>query len=164
MDDADLRISDSDRDGVADLLRNAHAEGRVDAMELTARLDAVWSARTYRDLRPVVADLPRFGSPSAWDSGSVRPAPVTPPAGAVVSPVPRSGMARRAAQGAIRASWMVWTGVVSINVVIWAIILVTTGETAGFWPLWVAGPWGAVLGVVTVAERRTRPGPASRST
>ena len=34
---------------------------------------------------------------------------------------------------------------VSVNVVIWLIVSVTTAEFIYPWPLWVAGPWGAVL-------------------
>lgn len=38
------------------------ADGRLDYSELSDRLDQVYSARTYRDLEPLVADLPEAGS------------------------------------------------------------------------------------------------------
>ncbi len=53
-----LRASDSDRDRVADRLRNAAAEGRLLTEELEERLGVVFSARTYGELDAVVDDLP----------------------------------------------------------------------------------------------------------
>lgn len=53
-----LRASDSDRDRVAERLREATAEGRLRTDELEDRLGAAFSARTYGELDPLVADLP----------------------------------------------------------------------------------------------------------
>ena len=55
---ATLRASDADREQVAERLRHAAGEGRILAEELEERLEAVFSARTYGELDPVVADLP----------------------------------------------------------------------------------------------------------
>lgn len=57
-DPALLRISDADRHRVADLLRDAAGEGRLDLDELEERLEATWSAKTYADLVPITIDLP----------------------------------------------------------------------------------------------------------
>jgi hypothetical protein len=57
--EADVRASDADRDRVADILREALAEGRLDAGEHAERIDAVYSARTMGELEPLVRDLPR---------------------------------------------------------------------------------------------------------
>ena len=46
---------------MAEVLRAAMSDGRLDYAELSDRLDQVYSARTYRDLEPVVADLPGVG-------------------------------------------------------------------------------------------------------
>jgi hypothetical protein len=54
----DLRASDADRDRVADILRDALAEGRLDAAEHSERLDRVYAAKTLGDLEPLVRDLP----------------------------------------------------------------------------------------------------------
>jgi hypothetical protein len=54
----ELRASDADRERVAELLRTAAAEGRLDLTELDERLAVVYAARTYADLEPVTADLP----------------------------------------------------------------------------------------------------------
>ncbi len=53
-----LRISDQDRHQVAEILRQAAGEGRIDLDELDQRLEATYNARTYGDLVPITADLP----------------------------------------------------------------------------------------------------------
>ncbi|MGW7520836.1 DUF1707 SHOCT-like domain-containing protein [Streptomyces sp. NPDC054796] len=53
-----VRASDADRDRVADILREALAEGRLDAEEHGERIDAVYSAKTVGELEPLVRDLP----------------------------------------------------------------------------------------------------------
>jgi hypothetical protein len=67
--DADLRASDADRDRIADLLREALAEGRLDATEHSERLDHVYAAKTLGELEPLVRDLP------VGRSGVASPAP-----------------------------------------------------------------------------------------
>ena len=53
-----LRISDSERHQVAEILREAAGEGRLDIDELDQRLEATYAARTYADLVPITLDLP----------------------------------------------------------------------------------------------------------
>ena len=53
-----IRISDADRDQVAARLREHFAEGRITSDELDERISAVFAAKTYGDLRHVLADLP----------------------------------------------------------------------------------------------------------
>jgi hypothetical protein len=79
-----MRASDSDRDRVADQLREALAEGRLTAEEHAERLDAVYRAKTYAELAPIVHDLPA--------TGGVRPPEVAAPqvAGDYL-PAPQSG-------------------------------------------------------------------------
>lgn len=57
-DPARMRISDDDRHKVAEVLREAAGEGRIDLDELEERLEATWAAKTYGDLVPITADLP----------------------------------------------------------------------------------------------------------
>ncbi|MGI5349096.1 DUF1707 SHOCT-like domain-containing protein [Streptomyces sp. CA-250714] len=56
--DAGVRASDADRDRVADILREALAEGRLDAEEHGERIEAVYAAKTMGELEPLVRDLP----------------------------------------------------------------------------------------------------------
>ncbi|MEV6395199.1 DUF1707 domain-containing protein [Streptomyces sp. NPDC051907] len=53
-----IRASDADRDRIADILRDALAEGRLDAEEHSERIDAVYRAKTLGELEPLVRDLP----------------------------------------------------------------------------------------------------------
>lgn len=57
-DPALMRISDADRHQVAEILRQAAGEGRLDIDELDERLEATYAARTYADLAPITHDLP----------------------------------------------------------------------------------------------------------
>lgn len=54
----DLRASDSDREAVAERLREAAGDGRLDLDELQERLDRTFAAKTYGQLVPLVSDLP----------------------------------------------------------------------------------------------------------
>ena len=54
----DLRASDHDREHVAEQLRVAAGDGRLDFDELDERLGAAYRAKTYGELEPLVADLP----------------------------------------------------------------------------------------------------------
>ncbi|HEY9379492.1 MAG TPA: hypothetical protein VIQ02_20635, partial [Jiangellaceae bacterium] len=59
---------------------------------------------------------------------------------------------RQTGNTALTAAWWVWGTAVSINVVIWLLVSISSGWTY-FWPAWVAGPWGAVLLMMTLANR-----------
>ncbi|MET7699877.1 DUF1707 domain-containing protein [Streptomyces sp. NPDC005485] len=54
----ELRASDADRERVAEQLRDAVAEGRLDMEEFEERLEATYKARTYGELAPITRDLP----------------------------------------------------------------------------------------------------------
>jgi hypothetical protein len=70
--EGDLRASDADRDRVADILREALAEGRLDAGEHAERIERAYAAKTVGQLQPLVRDLPvgRAAAPT--------PAPAAP--------------------------------------------------------------------------------------
>lgn len=73
----DLRASDADRDRIAEILREALAEGRLDPEEHAERIDVVYRAKTLGELEPVVRDLPAAGTASRPQS-----APGAAPSGA----------------------------------------------------------------------------------
>jgi hypothetical protein len=75
-----LRISDEDRHKVAEVLRQAAGEGRIDLDELDQRLEAAYAAKTYGELVPITVDLPVAGRPQPVPVP--RPAPVAQPTGA----------------------------------------------------------------------------------
>lgn len=53
-----LRMSDSDREGVLARLSAALGEGRLTLAEFEERVDGVLRARTFGEVQPLVADLP----------------------------------------------------------------------------------------------------------
>ncbi|MEU9387465.1 DUF1707 domain-containing protein, partial [Streptomyces sp. NPDC048279] len=55
---AELRASDADRDRIADILREALAEGRLTADEHAERVEGVLSAKTVGELEVFIRDLP----------------------------------------------------------------------------------------------------------
>jgi hypothetical protein len=74
-DDApELRASDADRERVAEVLRDALAEGRLDMEEFEERLEATYKARTYGDLAPITRDLPDAHAPAPRVSMTKEPA------------------------------------------------------------------------------------------
>ena len=67
----DLRISDTDRDRAAEVLREAHAEGRISIDELDERLTSVYNAKTFADLVPVTRDLPAAQDATIAENGAL---------------------------------------------------------------------------------------------
>jgi hypothetical protein len=57
----ELRASYADRDRVAEQLRIAAGDGRLDAEELDQRLEKALTARTYAELTALTRDLPAVG-------------------------------------------------------------------------------------------------------
>jgi hypothetical protein len=140
--DLQLRASDAERDAVATRLREAHAEGRLSVEEFSERLDAALAARTRGDLEALTRDLPA-------PAGPARRRPRT---GDEAAP------ARRGSGGptGLQAAWGVWAFAVLVNLVVWGAVSIAEGRPVYFWPGWVAGPWGAVLLVRTLAGGRAR--------
>ncbi len=63
-----MRVSDADREQVAERLREHFAAGRLTSEELDERVAAALNAKTVGDLRAVTADLPEPApvGPQAW--------------------------------------------------------------------------------------------------
>ena len=62
IDPRHLRVSDDEREQVAERLRVAAGEGRLGLDELEDRITAVYSAKTYAELEPITRDLPATGA------------------------------------------------------------------------------------------------------
>jgi hypothetical protein len=143
----DLRAADADRAKVADRLRVALEEGRLDLTEYDERLQQAYAAKTYGDLDPILADLPGVASAShsqvvsSSSAAPVPPGPAVDPAYAPSSAAPGSGSVPRW----LLWVWGAWLSAVLVNVAIWAAVSLGSGHVAYFWPIWVAGPWGALL-------------------
>jgi uncharacterized protein DUF1707 len=88
MDDR-MRVSDADREQVTARLREHFAEGRLTQEELNERITATLSAKTFGDLRRIMADLPE-AEPAGAQAG---------PAGAQAGPGGGNGFGRGPAAG-----------------------------------------------------------------
>jgi hypothetical protein len=131
-----MRASDSDRQQVVDRLRTAVGDGRLTMDEYMDRMESAYRAVTLADLGPLCADLPAGGpalATAAAAPASGRTAPAT--LRSVIAGLP----------SVLKVLWTIWLTAVSINVVVWLLVTVTSGHLAYPWPLWVAGPFGASL-------------------
>jgi hypothetical protein len=131
----EMRAADADRQAVADQLKGALDEGRLDLHEYDERLQQAYAAKTYGELQPLLSDLPAAALPVPAQRD---------PEGLVT-----------ASDGEVRRQWLLavwssWVVVVGINTVVWLIASLASADLIYFWPVWVAGPWGAVLTVATV--------------
>lgn len=138
----EIRAADSDRERVAEILRDAHGEGRLTQDELLSRIEVAYSARTYHDLDQLIVDLP------------VQPRGAMPPAqSAPVRPPARRGTMRRIVRGTLTSAWWFFGFALALNLTIWLLVSLHNGMPEYFWPAWVAGPWGVVLGAAELAYR-----------
>jgi hypothetical protein len=133
MPDPNLRAADSDRQAAAAALGRHLSDGRLTVEEYDERLAKAYAARTYGELEGLFADLPR--STPARPAAQPVPEPALAPAGA------GSCAAHR---GQVRGAWASWTTVAVIVTTIWLFSSIAGGFHY-FWPIWVIGPWGAVL-------------------
>jgi hypothetical protein len=153
MDDRQrMRASDRDREEVIARLRVGLDEGRLKMDEYLDRMSRASDAVTYGDLVPLYADLPQT-APATRDEPS-------PPAA-----VPRPAPVRRGAYAslptALKVLWTIWLTAVSVNVVVWVLVCATTTSLVYPWPVWVAGPYGAVLLAVSAAVTKANRGRGS---
>ncbi len=103
-----MRVSDSDREQAADVLREAAGHGRISMDELDERLELAYAAKTYADLAAVTRDLP--GPAQA-------PGPVQPAMAGRIGGTPRSKFSVAILSGARRKGrWVVPRNYVGVAV------------------------------------------------
>jgi hypothetical protein len=129
--DPEFRAADADRERVVEKLRTALDEGRLDLVEYDERVKYAYAARTYAELEPLTADLP---GPSPTRQAQIEASEKDKPRIVENTPDSRS-----------RIAWRSWFTVSMICAGIWAVIAISSGGMAFFWPLWVMLPWGLVL-------------------
>jgi hypothetical protein len=141
--DPRIRASDEDRDRAASLLREHHAVGRLTPEEFSERLDKVYEAKTVGELDALMADLPGIDLYRLPDAAMPRYRAPSPGGGSHLPALrPPAGLAR--GHGRLspvwQAAWGSWFSVSLLCFVVWVL------SGGGYlWPLWVAGPWGAVM-------------------
>uniref|UniRef100_UPI001FE15F42 DUF1707 SHOCT-like domain-containing protein n=1 Tax=Nocardia araoensis TaxID=228600 RepID=UPI001FE15F42 len=122
------RASNAERDAVVRLLGRHMADGRIDLPEYDQRVAQVYATTDREDLRAVLSDLPELSK----DAG-------TPAAARPRIPIWQ------------RIEGSTWLAVSVLVLVIWGAISLSVGALTYFWPIWVIGPWGAVLAFRMVA-------------
>ncbi len=110
-DSSSLRVADSDREQLADELREHMVAGRLTSDEFEERLERAYKAATRAELDAVRADLP-----------------MSPGALALALERRRAHLQRRLIQESGGA-----LGISAVCVAIWA----ASGASGSFWPLWV---------------------------
>jgi Domain of unknown function (DUF1707) len=131
----DIRASDVDRKHTQDRLHRAHAEGLISLEEFDSRVHAAWQAKTRGELAKVSADLPAYST----------------------TRTPRGAFAPGPGGTAMRVLFAIWLGLSVVNVVIWALAMLSIGEWVSPWWVWITVPSGAALGtlwMVGIGRRR----------
>jgi hypothetical protein len=133
-----LRAADNDRAAVAAALGEHMSAGRLTVAEYEERLAQAYAAKTYGELDKLTADLPPL------------PHTPTPPARATPHVPDARPHAHVPTHGgswgwAPAQNWRSWLTTSLIVVTIWAATSLASWEFHYFWPIWVIGPWGAVL-------------------
>jgi hypothetical protein len=133
------RAADSDRDLVAEDLRDAFTEGRLDNDEYQRRLQAVWEARTYGELDRLTADLPQPLQREQRQAEEEQ----------------QQAVAERKKREVREYldEWQSWLGGAVIMIGIWGISSIASGELQRFWPIFPIGIWGIILLAAAFGKR-----------
>ena len=116
--------------------------GRLTVDEYDERLKRAYAAKTYGELDELTTDLP----PLEEKSAAVAPAESRPN-----HPSMKHADVNPWAGGWDHShSWRAWLTTSLIVLTIWAATSLASWEFHYFWPVWVIGPWGAVLLAQTV--------------
>ncbi|AYJ51031.1 DUF1707 SHOCT-like domain-containing protein [Rhodococcus sp. P1Y] len=116
-----LRVGTAEREGVAQILGSAMADGRLTLAEYEERVDAVWKSSTRGELARVTDDLPAVTAESESD-------------------VDKSSEWREYFD-----EWRWWFGGAIIMSGIWGFQSISDGELNGYWPGWPLGIWALIL-------------------
>jgi hypothetical protein len=138
----DLRASDAERERVAAFLRDQAAEGRLTPDELDERVGQAYAAKTVRELKALIADLPR--------------APLHPPRRRSASPMRRGPHPALLPLGilaffALGGPWLAWLAVAVGGALALATVVALLAIGAA------ASPFLLVAAIVILALRRRRP-------
>ena len=115
---AEMRASDSDRDAVVSDLSEHFQAGRLTAGEFDERTGRALAARTWGELRDLLADLPATRlAPQAPATGSLRPRPrrssgrlVPPPIAALAGLAIAAAVLVNVAHGGWGIIWLLLVG------------------------------------------------------
>lgn len=146
----EVRIGDREREQAVAHLGRAFGEGRLELAEYDERVASAYAAKTASDLLLLTADLPVATRQSGSASTNQAAGPESRIRYASNDPEPEG-------PGWIWRLWATYASVVTLSVVIWLIVGLTgKGGFSSPWPLWVAGPWGALLLFQTIGAATGR--------
>ncbi|MGH3248893.1 MAG: DUF1707 SHOCT-like domain-containing protein [Trebonia sp.] len=122
--DQHIRVSDTERNSVAELLGQHYADGRLDQGEFDERIGRTMAAKTRGDLAGLFDDLPETGSSA---SGPAGPGGPTDPAHR--GPRRRGGIARPLLLVLLvlicaNFAWHAFTSLFFIQPLVWAFVIV----------------------------------------
>jgi Flp pilus assembly protein TadB len=123
--DQHIRVSDAERNAVAELLGQHYADGRLDQAEFDDRVSQTMSAKTRGDLAGLFDDLPEAGPAGAGPAGPGGPADTAPYRG----PRRRSGVGRTLLLLLLvficaNVAWHAFTSLFFIQPLVWAFVIV----------------------------------------
>jgi hypothetical protein len=134
------------------------AAGRLTLAEYDERLSRAYAATTFGELAALTADLP---SPAATSARAVEDIATTPMhsfhgsmgCGRLSGRATPPPSARHGSDS--EQSWRAWLATSVAVLVVYLVVSLVSWEFSYFWPMWVIGPWGAVLLADRVGGRRT---------
>jgi hypothetical protein len=122
--DQHIRVSDAERNSVAELLGQHYADGRLDQPEFDERINRTMAAKTRGDLTGLFDDLPETGPAGAGPAG-----PGGPGRPAYRGPRRRGGIGRLLLLLLVvfvcaNFAWHAFTSLFFIQPLVWAFVIV----------------------------------------
>jgi hypothetical protein len=123
--DQHIRVSDAERNSVAELLGQHYADGRLDQAEFDDRITRTMAAKTRGDLTGLFDDLPEAGPTGAGPAGPGDPVGRAVPRG----PRRRGGLVRTLLLLLLvficaNIAWHAFTSLFFIGPIVWAFAIV----------------------------------------
>ncbi len=124
--DQHIRVSDAERNSVAELLGQHYADGRLDQAEFDDRIGRTMAAKTRGDLTGLFDDLPETGPNGAGPAGPGGPADLAAP---YRGPRRRGGIVRTLLLLLLvficaNFAWHAFTSLFFIQPLVWAFVIV----------------------------------------
>lgn len=145
MDRLDLRVSDEERQQVAERLQRAVGEGRLEMAEYDDRVQAAYKAKTYRDLAALTSDLPGVAAP---ERSALAPVSAVPAESAAEAP-PEEPVGRPRYRGPLHPLFFMLILFAGIGLV----VSMAGGHGFPYFPIFPFG-FFAFLWIGRVARRR----------
>jgi hypothetical protein len=138
-----MRAADTDREAVVRRLGEHMAAGRLTLAEYEERTGRAYAAKTFGELAELTTDLPAPAGVRA--TAATSPVTYSRPAHSGGCGAGPWGYGFWGGAGRRGAAWAGWFSTSLLVLAIWLFTSIASGGLLPFWPIWVIGPWGAVL-------------------